>query len=135
MSSWSAERVRVLRFLVVGGANTAVTYALFVALAQVLPPQIAYTLVFALGLAFTVLVTGRWVFEARRSVAASAAYAGWYLGVYAVGLLVLAVLEQLGVQRPLLLGLGVLAVTTPLNYVGGRLVFRGHLAPPLEDPA
>lgn len=124
------ERTQVVRFLLLGGANTAVTYGLFVLLAHVLPAQLAYTLVFGLGVVLSVFLTGTLVFGAERTLRRSALYACWYLVVYGVGSATLHLLGRLGVDRALLVGVGVLAVTTPLNYLGGRLLFRStRLAP------
>jgi len=59
-----SNRSTVLRFLVVGGSNTVITLVLFALLARVMPPWLAYTVVFALGLAYATLLTGRFVFTA-----------------------------------------------------------------------
>lgn len=123
MPDLSAERRQVLRFLALGASNTAVTYVLFVALAHVVNARLAYTCVFAAGVAFSVLFTGSFVFGAARTRRGSAAFAAWYLVVYGVGLLSLEVLRAVGLQRPVVVGMAVLTVTTPLNFLGGRLLF------------
>lgn len=114
----------VLRFLVVGGSNTAVTLVLFALLARVIPPWLAYTTVFALGLAYTTLLTGRFVFGAQSTWRSSGLFIGWYLGVYAVGLGVVQTLQAIGVDSPDLLAVLTVLVTAPLNFLGGRLIFR-----------
>jgi putative flippase GtrA len=120
---WSVELRRSRRFIVVGATNTLATGALFVLLAQVLAPRLAYTIVFALGLAVTTVATGRWVFENDRlSLRRAAVFAGWYLLVYGIGLLVLTPLERARIAEPIM-AVTVIAVTAPLNYLGGRVVF------------
>ena len=114
----------VLRFLVVGGSNTAITLVLFALLARVMPPWLAYTVVFALGLAYTTLLTGRFVFGADNTWRSSGLFIGWYLAVYAVGLAVVQTLQALGVDSPDLLAALTVVVTAPLNFLGGRLIFR-----------
>jgi len=80
--------------------------------------------VFALGLTYTTLLTGRLVFGAVNTWRSSALFIGWYLAVYAVGLGVLQTLQALGVDSPDLLAVLTLVVTAPLNFLGGRLIFR-----------
>ncbi len=114
----------IFRFLVLGGSNTAITLVLFALLARVMPPPLAYTLVFAVGLAYTTLLTGRFVFGARNSRLSAGLLVGWYLLVYAVGLGVVQTLQALGVHSPDLLALLTVVVTAPLNFLGGRWIFR-----------
>ena len=114
----------MLRFLAVGGSNTVITLVLFALLARVMPPWLAYTVVFALGLAYTTLLTGRFVFGADNTWRSSGLFIGWYLAVYVVGLGVVQTLQALGVDSPDLLALMTVVVTAPLNFLGGRWIFR-----------
>ena len=118
----------LLRFLVLGGSNTIITLALFALLARVVSPWLAYTLVFALGLAYTTLLIGRFVFKAQNTWRRSGVFVGWYLAVYAIGLGIVQTLLALGVDSRDLLALLTVAVTAPLNFLGGRLIFRGRLS-------
>jgi putative flippase GtrA len=118
-----STRSSVLRFLVVGGSNTAITLVLFALLARVMPPWLAYTVVFALGLAYTTLLTGRFVFGASNTSRSSGLFIGWYLAVYAVGLGVVQTLQALGVHSPNLLAALTVVITAPLNFLGGRWIF------------
>jgi putative flippase GtrA len=114
----------LVRFLAVGGSNTAISLILFALLARVMSPWLAYTAVFALGLTYTTLLTGRFVFGALITWRSSGLFVGWYLAVYAVGLGVLQTLQALGVDSPDVLAVLTVAVTAPLNFLGGRLIFR-----------
>ena len=116
----------LLRFLVVGGSNTAISLVLLALLARVISPWLAYTVVFALGLTYTTLLTGRFVFGAQNTWRSSGLFVGWYLAVYAVGLGVLQTLQALGVDSPDLLAVLTVVVTAPLNFLGGRLIFRAR---------
>ena len=123
-----SNRSQVLRFLVVGGSNTAITLVLFALLARTMPAWLAYTLVFALGLAYTTVLAGRFVFGAHSTWRSSGLFIGWYLLVYAVGLGIVQALQALGVHSPDLLALLTVVVTAPLNFLGGRWIFRGRLS-------
>jgi putative flippase GtrA len=114
-----------MRFLLVGGSNTLVTLALFVALQHWLPASVAYTVVFALGLVYTTAMTATVVFGSRLTWRTGGAFIGWYLLVYAVGLGAVHVLEALWDPSSLVTAVVTVAVTAPLNFLGGRLLFGG----------
>jgi putative flippase GtrA len=114
---------QVLRFLAVGGTNTLITGAVFLALSAVIAPAAAYTIAFAIGVAFAVLVTPRFVFSGSAPHRRRAIYAAWYLLVYLVGLgVVYLVHDVLGMDR-----LVIVAVTVPttaiLGFLGARRLF------------
>jgi putative flippase GtrA len=121
-----STRLAALRFLMLGGSNTAITLVLFAVLARIMRPSFAYTVVFALGLAYTTALTGRFVFGARTTRRSSLLFSGWYLLVYAVGLGVVQTLQIVGVHSPDLLALLTVVVTAPLNFLGGRWIFRAR---------
>jgi putative flippase GtrA len=111
------------RFLLVGGANTGVTVALLALLARVIDPSVAYTIVFILGLAFTTVMTNRYVFSAATSGWRIGVFVAWYLGVYAVGLGVVRLLDREHQWSMLPLAIVTVMVTAPLSFLGGRLIF------------
>jgi putative flippase GtrA len=116
-------RIQALRFVLVGGLNTLVTFVALAILATLIDPRLAYTIVFACGLAFTSVFTGRYVFSARLSLFRLTAFVLWYLAIYAVGLSVISVITtHTDLSRLWLSALTVL-VTAPLSFVGGRMIF------------
>ena len=117
------------RFVVVGVANTGVTIALMAGLARLIDPALAYSVVYVLGLAFITVMTNRYVFSAARSWPRMAAFVGWYLAVYGVGLTVVRVLDADHRWAPLALALATVTITAPLSFLGGRLVFASATRP------
>jgi putative flippase GtrA len=117
------------RFLLVGGLNTAVTVALLAVLARLIDPALAYSLVYAVGLVFTTVMTNRYVFSAERSWPRMAAFVAWYLAVYGIGLVVVQVLDSGRQWSSVALALGTVAVTAPLSFLGGRLIFAPATRP------
>jgi hypothetical protein len=111
----------VLRFVLLGGANTLATGVAFYLLAGVLPARAAFTIVYAAGLAFVVLVTPGFVFGATAPWSRRLLLAGWYVGTYLVGLGVVSLLTAVSAPR-LVVVLGTLVVTAPLGFVGARLL-------------
>ena len=112
------------RFLVVGGANTAASYAVYLLLLLVVDYRVAYTAAFVAGLAWGYLMHARFVFDARVGARSLAAYLATYAAMYVVSLLVLYVaVTRIGIPKPLGM-LASLAVTVPTSFLLLRRGFR-----------
>lgn len=137
MSSDAPREVRdrqfaqILRFLIVGGSNTLVTYAIFVLLGLVIEPWIAYTIAFAIGLVWVALGSSRFVFRARFSLTRVLIFIGCNLVVYGIGQLLIRLVEPHGLTELILTSLIVLAVTAPVTFILGRYIFN---RPPRHQP-
>jgi hypothetical protein len=116
----------LLRFIVLGGANTVATTIAFYLLALVLTPRIAFTLVYLAGLAFVVSVTPRYVFGSRASRLQRLLLALWYVGTYAVGIGVVSLLDDVFSAPRAVVVVGTVMVTAPLGFAGGRLLVAGR---------
>jgi putative flippase GtrA len=124
MTARNAEvwrRAPAVRFLMAGGANTAVTASLVVLLSLFLPGWLAFTISFALGLVFSVLVTGSWVFQSQLSPRRAATFAAAYVAIYLCGLALVRLLELWG--APPAANATTVLITAPLSFVAGRLIF------------
>jgi len=111
-----------LRFIVAGGANTVVTGALLSLLTLVMDPQIAYTLVFAVGIVISTVLADRFVYGIRLGTKGIVSYVALYVVVYLVGLLAVHLWTASG--RPALASGLVVVITAPLTFLGGRLITR-----------
>jgi putative flippase GtrA len=115
---------RFARFIIAGGVNTGLTYALYLALLHVLPYLLAYVVTYAAGIVIGYLLNALWVFRRSPTMRTAATYPLVYLANLALGMALLACLvEILGVPRewaPLI----VLAVTVPLMFVLTRGLFQ-----------
>jgi putative flippase GtrA len=120
---------QALRFLLVGGLNTGVTVVLLAVLARLIDPALAYSIVYAAGLVFTTVMTSQYVFSADRSWSRMAAFVAWYLAVYGVGMAVVQVLDSAHQWSSVVLALATVAVTAPLSFLGGRLIFASARRP------
>jgi putative flippase GtrA len=122
------------RFLLAGGANTLITAALLALLALVIDPRLAYTLVFAGGVALSTFLADRYVYGVRMNRAAVLAYVTLYLLVYLVGLLAVHLWTSAG--HPEAATSLVVVVTAPLTFLGGRLITgRLHRARTSDAPS
>lgn len=123
MSEPDSVRRQALKFLVVGGANTLVTYVIFILLGLLMPPSLAYTIAFAAGLAWVVFGSSRFVFKGNHGARRLLLFAAWYLVIYAIGRVIIHFIAPVDFVGLLLASLAVLVVTTPLTFIGGRYVF------------
>ncbi|HWY19181.1 MAG TPA: GtrA family protein [Solirubrobacteraceae bacterium] len=112
-----------VRFLFVGATNTLLTGVLLIVLAQWIEMEIAYTIVFSLGLVFTTIVAGPFVFRSRLSAKASGRFMSWCLCVYLAGVIVARLATRQWHVSHLLTAVAIIAVTAPLNFFGGRRAF------------
>lgn len=109
------------RFLLVGGTNTAATAALVVLLSLFIPAWLAFTIAFALGIVFSVIMTGKWVFQSHLSQRRAAMFTGAYIAIYLCGLALVHLLGLWGAP-PAASGATVI-LTAPLSFLAGRLIF------------
>lgn len=131
MAATTVKRQFVV-FVLVGAANTLVTYALFVLLGLVLPAPAAYAISFGVGLLWVVFGSSRLVFGFRGHPWRLAAFAGWYLLLFGLGQLVIALTRPEGFLELAITGALIAVVTVPLSFLGGRYLFA-PAAPSQEE--
>lgn len=113
-----------LRFLVVGGLNTAATLLVYWLLLPGLGYGIAYSVAFGLGIVLSYVLNLRFVFRARASVSNAAAYPLVYAVQYLLGLGILAAWTEL-LGLPARYGvLASIAATIPVTFLLSRFVLR-----------
>ena len=111
-----------LRFVVVGGANTLLSLALYWIALLWMPPQAAYAISFAAGVITGYLLHTRYAFRSKRGWRSFLAWpliclAGWAVGAAALQLAI----GPLGID-PRIAPLLAIAASLPLTFVLGRLV-------------
>jgi len=108
------------RYLLVGSVNTLSTMAVYQLLVTILSPAVAYTLAWLVGIVIVAVAYPKIVFRVTGGWVRGGAIAITYAAVFAVGLLLIALLESLKFQNRLSIML-VLPVTTTVSYFGSRL--------------
>lgn len=126
-------RGQATRFLLVGGLNVALSYGIFILLGLLLEPWIAYTAGYLAGLALVAVMTPRFVFGSRAGWRRTAAFVGFYVALYLLGRLIVAVAAPEGLVELLLTSAMLLAVSVPLNFLAGRFLFRQPERPGAPD--
>lgn len=118
------SRNRLVRFLIAGGLNTAVTYLLYIALLQACEYRVAYTISYVLGIVLAFLVNRFFVFQTHRGVYSLVLFPLVYVVQYIAGLITIWVcVYKLGLNEALA-PLIAIFVTIPLTYFISRLVFE-----------
>jgi putative flippase GtrA len=114
VTGWAAQGARFLAF---GVVNTAVTYAIYCLLVFWLHPQLAYALVFALGIAIAYAGNALWVFRSGMRWSTALPYVALYLGQYvANALAVYLFMEHLGLGPRVALA-AALVLVTPVSFL------------------
>src|ERR1043166_3114695 len=113
---------QALRFVVLGCFNTGATIVGFYLLSGVVSPHVAFTVIYALGIAFVVLVTPGYVFGARAPWSRRALLGLVYVGSYVVGLGVMTGLRDVFDAPRIVVVLAPAAVTAPLSFIGARFL-------------
>ena len=123
MSDPNGFRRQAVRFLIVGGANTLATYAIFIGLGLFMQAWIAYTIAFALGIVWVVFGSSKFVYQGEHGARRMIVFAAWYLAIYAIGRVLIYFIAPTGFVELAIASFFVLVVTTPLNFIGGRFIF------------
>lgn len=110
-----------VRFLIAGAANTIATGALVVLLSLFVPGWLAFTAAFALGIAASVVLTGRWVFQTTVSLRRGILFAAAYIAIYVTGLGVVQLVHLWGL--PAAANGATVFITAPLSFLAGRFIF------------
>jgi putative flippase GtrA len=115
-----------LRYLIVGGTNTAITYGLYLLLLLVMPYSAAYTVEYLLGIAISYYLNSRFVFHQPLHWKKAFQFPLVYIVQYMSGIALLSLsVEVLHINAeiaPLL----VIAFTIPLTFVLSRLIIKGR---------
>lgn len=109
-----------LRFLVSGAASTALTYALYCVLVFFLHPQVAYAIVFVLGIALAYFVNARYVFRAPLRATTAALYPLVYAVQYALSALLIGIFTNAGLGPRVALAITI-ALVTPCSFILNRI--------------
>ena len=117
------ECSRFLRFVLSGGINTIVTYAIYLILLLIIDYKLAYTAAYVSGIALSYLLNRVFVFRTHRGWSSALLFPLVYLAQYLVGLAAVWVwVGQFGFPEPFA-PLVAIAITIPMTYLLSKLVF------------
>jgi putative flippase GtrA len=110
-----------LGFVSVGAVNTVLSILLYEILILFLPYWLAYLIPFPFSIAFLLYANANFVFGRSVTLLSAVAFTLFYVASYAAGFLVIAVMVGLIGIPPAFAPVGVLAIMTPINFIGSRL--------------
>lgn len=121
------------RFLITGLFNTAITYVLYLLFLQFMAYQLAYSVVFVLGILISYVLNAGFVFRARMTLGTLARFPLVYVAQYALGMGLVVVLVEFAGVAAWLAPLCAIAVTVPLTFVLSRFIFTKHKKTEVTD--
>lgn len=112
---------QIVRFVVVGGLNTAITAILFLILAGFTAYPVAYLISYTIGVAFNVYVVPRFVFKRQPKIPTLGRYVVWNIVIAIVGSVLAGFCQNLGLNRLIAL-IVVMAIVVPINFLVSRKI-------------
>lgn len=126
-----------VRFLVAGGINTALTYAIYLALLHLLHYAVAYTTAYVAGIALAYLLSTYYVFQVRQNTRHALLFPLIYVVQYLLGVVILQIAVKTFSVSPKFAMLVSIAITVPITFGLSRLLLKRHQPLPaaryLED--
>lgn len=115
-----------MRFIVVGGLNTLVTYALSLLLTRWMPYSIAYSIGYAVGIAQAYWLSALFVFRRPMKKRSALRFPLVYVAQFLISLAILHIAIAT-FQLPSWLGLAIaVGLTLPLTFILSRLIVRAE---------
>jgi putative flippase GtrA len=111
------------RFLLSGVLNTSVTYMLYLFLLHIMRYNIAYTIVFLVGIVFSYFLNSFFVFKVRLTFLKMLIFPLVYFGQYLLGLVILHISIHVLYLSSQVGGVLVIVLLVPVTYSMNRFVF------------
>jgi putative flippase GtrA len=115
---------RWLSFLVGGGLNTGLTYALYLFLSYLIDYQIAYAIAYAAGIVFAYIFNSKIVFKVEQSWVGMLIYPSIYLVQYLFGALLLGILVEYLHLHKAIAPILVIVLLLPSSYLLNKIVLK-----------
>jgi putative flippase GtrA len=120
-------------FVLVGAANTGLTYLLYLALLQIARYPVAYSLTFVVGIFLSYYLNARFVFRVPLQLRKALQYPAVYAIQYLLGLGLLYLMVEILRMNEAIAPLLVVVITVPVTFLMSRYVIRGRTHSP-ESP-
>lgn len=112
-----------VRFLMSGGVNTILTYALYLALIQALPYKLSYSISFIVGIILAYCLSRFFVFRVKSNLSTITLFPLIYLLQYLLGLAVVSFWGDVLHFHKAIAPLAAIVVTIPITFLLSRLLF------------
>lgn len=129
MSLLDNDWYKSIKFVIVGGINTGITYGIYVALIYIgLHYSIALTLEYIIGIVSGYFMNLYWTFASHKKCHRSfMKYSSSYILIYFINLILLALLVNNGLMGAVLAQLVILVITTIISFIiQNKWVFKSQ---------
>lgn len=116
-----------LFFLIIGIANTVITYSLYLILLNFLSYFFAYTISYIVGIFCSYFLNSKFVFKAKISLKKVLKYPIVYIVQYLIGLLLVFLLVDLFHLKKELAPSIVIILTIPITYLLSKFILKSKL--------
>ena len=123
----SAVRSEFLRFLLVGGLNTALSYSIYWTLLILLPYLLAYSAAYACGIIISYFLNAVYVFRKRPNIKDFIKFPAVYVFQYIFGVVLLGVLVSSGTASKEAGMFFVILINVPLTFLLTRVLMLGKV--------
>ncbi len=118
-------KAQFLRFLIAGGTNTLITYAIYVALLSLINPYWSYVTAFMAGIFISYALNLKFTFTAEHSAVKMISYPLVYAAQLVLGISVLHICLKAGVSEKLA-PLFAIAASVPITFFLSRWIVSAH---------
>ncbi len=123
MRSGKFDPMEIIRFGIVGGAATAVHYAIYLVLVRRLGPSVSYTIGYIISFCINFYLSNRFTFRTNPSLRKGLGFALSHLVNYILHISLLALFLHCGLSGKIA-PLAVFAVVIPVNFILVRLSLK-----------
>lgn len=113
-----------LRFIVSGGFNTVLTYAIYLALLNFLPYKKSYTISYVIGIVLAYLLNRFFVFRSHQGIRTAVIMPFIYLVQYVLALSILWIWVEVFHLDDHLAPLSAIILTLPVTFLFSKLAFQ-----------
>ena len=122
-----------LRYLIVGGTNTAISFLIYQVLRLLIPYQVAYTIAYLCGIPISYFLNSRFVFHQPLHWKKALQFPLTYVAQYFVGIALLSVWVEVLHISEVIAPLLVVICTVPVTFVISRLIIKGRNPHPAQS--
>ena len=126
-SNYGDTRAQGARFVALGALNTLATYAIYCGLVAFMSPQVAYAVVFTLGIGLAFVLNSKFVFRTPVRLGSAALYPVVYIFQYCANAYLIDAFIGSGFSPRTALAVA-LVIVTPLSFVLNRLVLARRVS-------
>lgn len=120
-----------VRFLLIGGTCTLITYLIYLALLSIFNYQFAYTLAYIIGIVLSYLLNSLITFKQKASLKRFLAYPLVYVLQYGLNMVLLSVLVTKLHQNKTVAPLIAIAISLPFTFILSRLIIVSNPKKPI----